>query len=75
MGFLLEKCKLVKLDDKILEICHPFTCGDADLDDFFQNDAMRYKKELLGKTYCFILDQDPKTIVCKSPLARMAVPI
>ena len=22
MGFLLEKCKLVKLDDKILEICH-----------------------------------------------------
>ena len=25
MGFLLEKCKLVKLDDKILEICHPFT--------------------------------------------------
>ena len=23
MGFLLEKCKLVKLDDKILEICHP----------------------------------------------------
>ena len=46
MGFLLEKCKLVKLDDKILSSCHPFTCGDADLDDFFQNDAMRYKKEL-----------------------------
>ena len=46
MGFLLEKCKLVKLDDKILSSCHPFTCGDADLDAFFQNDAMRYKKEL-----------------------------
>ncbi len=66
MGFLLEKCKLVKLDDKILSSCHPFTCGDADLDDFFQNDAMRYKKELLRKTYCFILDEDPEDnrLVC-----------
>lgn len=73
MGFLLEKCKLVKLDDKILEICHPFTCGDADLDDFFQNDAMRYKKELLGKTYCFILDQDPKTIVCMFTLSNDSI--
>ena len=73
MGFLLEKCKLVKLDDKILEICHPFTCGDADLDDFFQNDAMRYKKELLGKTYCFILDEDPKTIVCMFTLSNDSI--
>ena len=71
MGFLLEKCKLVKLDDKILEICHPFTCGDADLDDFFQNDAMRYKKEL--KTYCFILDEDPKTIVCMFTLSNDSI--
>ena len=63
MGFLLDKCKLVRLDDNIQEVCHPFNCGDADLDDFFQNDAMRYKKELLGKTYRFILDEDPKTIV------------
>ena len=73
MGFLLEKCKLVKLDDKILSSCHPFTCGDADLDDFFQNDAMRYKKELLGKTYCFILDQDPKTIVCMFTLSNDSI--
>lgn len=41
MGFLLEKCKLVKLDDKILESCHRFTCGDSDLDDFFQNDVTK----------------------------------
>ncbi len=73
MGFLLEKCKLVKLDDKILSSCHPFTCGDADLDDFFQNDAMRYKKELLGKTYCFILDEDPKTIVCMFTLSNDSI--
>lgn len=50
MGFLLDKCKLKKMDDEILSTCHPFTCGDEDLDDFFLHDAMRYKAELLGKT-------------------------
>ena len=35
MGFLLDKCRLVKVDDKILEYSCPFTCGDNDLDDFF----------------------------------------
>ena len=59
MGFLLDKCKLKKMDDEILLTCHPFTCGDEDLDDFFLHDAMRYKAELLGKTYCFVLDDDP----------------
>ena len=33
MGFLLDKCKLKKMDDEILSTCHPFTCGDEDLDD------------------------------------------
>ncbi len=73
MGFLLEKCKLVKWDGKIQETCHRFTCGDDDLDDFFQNDAMRYQKELLGKTYCFILDENPKTIVCMFTLSNDSI--
>lgn len=34
---------------------------------------MRYKKELLGKTYCFILDQDPKTIVCMFTLSNDSI--
>lgn len=58
MGFLLDKCRLVKVDEDILTACCPFTCGDDDLDDFFRNDAMRYKEELLGKTYCFVLDDE-----------------
>ncbi len=73
MGFLLEKCKLVNLDDKILKTCHRFTCGDDDLDDFFQNDAMRYKKELLGKTYCFVLDENPRMIVCMFTLSNDSI--
>lgn len=73
MGFLLEKCKLRKLDDEILKSCYPFTCGDGDLDDFFLHDAMRYKAELLGKTYCFVLDEDPKTIVCMFTLSNDSI--
>jgi GNAT superfamily N-acetyltransferase len=30
-----------------------FDCGDRDLNDFFLNDAMLYKDELLAVTYCF----------------------
>lgn len=73
MGYLLEKCKLVKLDGEILGFCHPFTCGDEDLDDFFQNDAMRYKRELLGKTYCFVLDENPKVIVYMFTLSNDSI--
>ena len=27
MGFLLDKCKLKKMDDEILSTSHPITCG------------------------------------------------
>lgn len=73
MGFLLEKCKLKALDDELLKSCHPFTCGDDDLDDFFLHDAMRYKDELLGKTYCFVLDEDSKVIVCMFTLSNDSI--
>lgn len=73
MGFLLEKCKMMKVNDEILKSCHSFTCGDEDLDDFFMHDAMRYKEELLGKTYCFVLDQDPKVIVCMFTLSNDSI--
>lgn len=73
MGFLLDKCRLVKVDEKILSACCPFTCGDDDLDDFFLNDAMRYKEELLGKTYCFVLDDEPTKIVCMFTLSNDSV--
>lgn len=73
MGFLLDKCRLVKVDEKNLSACCPFTCGDDDLDDFFRNDSMRYKDELLGKTYCFVLDDEPTKIVCMFTLSNDSV--
>lgn len=40
-----------------------FSCGDADLDDFFHSEALLYAKERLGKTYCIIKDGEFSEIV------------
>jgi hypothetical protein len=64
MGFLEDKCTLRTLDNSILQSCAVFDCGHSDLNDFFHNDAILYNDQLLGKSYCFTLDEDNETIVC-----------
>lgn len=64
MGFLLEKCTLKALNEEILKSCNKFSCGHQDIDDFFINESLAYSHQLIGKTYCFTLDEDPKIIVC-----------
>ena len=58
MGFLTEHCSLRVLTRDILASCRPFVCGNADLDDYFCNDATLYQEQLLGKTYCYLLAVD-----------------
>ena len=58
MGFLLDKCSFSPLDGKVIAECRPFSCGNADLDEFFQHDAPLYSRQMLGKSYCFRLDED-----------------
>lgn len=50
-----------------------FSCGDEDLDDFFALDCFAYSKQLLGKTYCYKLDSDDKTVVCAFTLANAGI--
>jgi GNAT superfamily N-acetyltransferase len=64
MGFLLDKCHFSILDESVVRSCTPFRCGNKDLDDFFQFDAPLYSRQLLGKSYCFRLDEDESLIVC-----------
>ncbi len=73
MGFLTEKCIYTVLTEEILSKAKPFTCGNKDLDDFFRNDAMPYSDQLLGKTYCYLLEEDPTTIVCLYTLANSSI--
>ena len=47
-----QHCVKINLTEEICSL--NFTCGDADLDDFFHNHALLYAKEHLGKTYVFV---------------------
>ena len=73
MGFLLDKCTLRVYDEKVREVCLPFDCDNKDLNDFFQNDAIKYSSELLGKSYCFTLDESPEKIVCAFTISNDSI--
>lgn len=51
-------------NQELLNSSEKFDCGNEDLNDFFLKDAIKYSIELLGKSYCFTLDSNPKIIVC-----------
>jgi len=63
MNFLIDKCSVFPLTEQLMNQCRRFSCGDKDLDDFFFQDAAKYERQLLGKTYCFRLDNDNSVIV------------
>ena len=69
MGFLLDKCSVFPLTHKI----SLFSCGDSDLDDFFHNNAAKYERQLLGKSYCFRLDSDNSVVVCAFTLSNSSI--
>jgi hypothetical protein len=73
LGFLLEKCTLQVYNQDIVDSCQPFDCANQDLNDFFSNDAINYSSELLGKSYCFTLDDNPKIIVCAFTISNDSI--
>lgn len=73
MGFLLNKCTLKIYDSEVINSCQPFDCGNSDLNDFFCNDALNYYAELLGKTYCFTLDENPEIIICAFTISNDSI--
>ena len=73
MGFLLNKCTLKIYDSEVINSCQPFDCGNSDVNDFFCNDALNYYAELLGKTYCFTLDENPEIIICAFTISNDSI--
>ena len=71
MKFLKENCTqyAVTAQSALVE----FSCGDKDLDEFFTNDCFDFTKQLLGKTYCYRLNEDPSKVVCAFTLANAGV--
>lgn len=73
MSYLSDKCTFRIFDKNFYDEGIDFTCGDSDLDEFFQNDAFLQSMELLCKNYCFVSDDNPKEIVCAFTLANDSI--
>ena len=73
MSFLQEKCSFGFFTRLKAYNCKPFHCGDDDLDEFFIKDAFLQSEELLCKNYCFVLDEDPTTIVAAFTLSNDSI--
>lgn len=73
MGFLLDRCTLKVYNEDILRYCDEFNCDNEDLNDFFTNDVLDYTSQLLGKSYCFTLDSNPKTIVAAFTISNDSI--
>lgn len=69
---LSERCIRLSIED-IGAIHHDFSCGDADLDEFFHHDAPLYASELLGKTYVMALAENPDRVVCAFTVSNDSV--
>jgi hypothetical protein len=73
LGFLLTNCTFQIYNSELIDSCKPFDCDNSDLNDFFRNDALNYQSELLGKTYCFTLDENPQIIVCAFTISNDSI--
>jgi len=73
LGFLDEKCTLRVYDQDILKTCNPFDCGNADLNEFFAKDVLNYTSELLGKSYCFTLDEEVRQIIAAFTISNDSI--
>ena len=72
---LLDNCTFRSFNQDILDSCSAFDCGHEDLNDFFHNDSIPYSNDLIGKSYCFTLDENPKTIVCAFTISNDSIKV
>ena len=73
MGFLADKCTFRLLTRELIATCKPFSCGYDDLDEYFLKDSPLWADQMYGKTYCFVLKDDPETIVCAFSLSNETI--
>ena len=69
MGFLRDNCTVFSQTSEISR----FSCGDKDLDDFFLNDAAKYERQLLGKSYSIRLKSNSSIVVCAFTLSNSSI--
>ena len=57
---LITACRFVEVDEHFVagEAIRHFSCGEADLDDFFRNDVALNTEKMVGRTYAFVREKD-----------------
>jgi GNAT superfamily N-acetyltransferase len=75
VDFLETKCSFRSFTEKLIKSSDNFECQNDDLNDFFLNDCINYSKELLGKSYCFTLDEDETKIVCAFTISNDSIKV
>lgn len=75
MSFLLDNCRFVSLEEVLSKQSTQFDCGHDDLNDFFANESMLYSKQLLGKSYCFVLEENPSVAVCAFTVSNDSIKV
>ncbi len=71
MSFLKEHCSLFSVNEP--EELKGFTCVDLDIHHIIKKKSFGFTKQLLGKTYCYRLNEDPDKVVCAFTLANAGV--
>ena len=71
MSFLKEHCSLFSVNSP--NELEGFNCGDHDIDEFFASDCFGFTKQLLGKTYCYRLNEEPNKVVCAFTIANAGI--
>lgn len=73
MFSIYDDCQFARVTHGLVSNCKLFSCGDPDLDDFFYSDALAYEKDLMGKTYCWVLKEDIAHVVGFITLANAGI--
>lgn len=75
LAFLADNCTFKILSADLLTKCKVFDCDHPDLNDFFQHNSLDYSNQLLGKSYCFVSDEDPTIIVCAFTISNDSIKV
>jgi GNAT superfamily N-acetyltransferase len=72
-NFLLNKCAFKLYNQEVLNSCDGFVCGHKDLDSFFKDDVIHFSSQLMGKTHCFTLEEEPEVIVAAFTISNDSI--
>lgn len=67
------ECTRMPYTKEVLDKCDAFSCGNEDLDSFFQHDIFLYEEEMLGKSYCWVTNNRPHKIVALMTLSNDSI--